>query len=92
MFLQVTLPVAITPREGHSAVVIGSGPSFRVVVLFGGNNSSEEVISETNLLWISEYTSYHLLICPHRLDAVVFHTPPPPLYCYFLCPVLLRYL
>ena len=39
LFLQVTLPVAITPRWGHSAVVFGSGASFRVVVLFGGRKS-----------------------------------------------------
>ena len=55
LFLQVTLPVAITPRCGHSAVVFGTGPSFRVVVLFGGETSSG-YLSETTLLLLGEYT------------------------------------
>jgi len=49
LLVQVTLPVAITPRKWHSAVVFGDGPTFRVVVLFGGNNSSHD-LSETTLL------------------------------------------
>lgn len=54
-FLQVALPVQITPRYGHSAVVFGSGPSFRVVVLFGGKRSVVgDIISETTLLLLGE--------------------------------------
>jgi len=58
LFLQVTLPVAITPRYGHSAVVFDSGASSRVVVLFGGNKTgfSSGIISETTLLLLGECT------------------------------------
>ena len=56
LFLQVTLPVAITPRYGHSAVVFGSGANFRFVVLCGGVNSSYAEISETTLLLLGECT------------------------------------
>ena len=31
--------------------------------------------------WVS--AQYLLLTCPHRLHAVIYHTPPPPFYCYF---------
>ena len=59
-FLQVTLPVAITPRRGHSAVAFICGPSFRVVLLFGGSTSGfvGGVISETTLLFWGECTTF----------------------------------
>ena len=57
IILQVTLPTAITKRYGHSAVIFGIGPNFRVIVLFGGRTSSVHplpVISETTLLLMSK--------------------------------------
>ena len=56
IFLQVSLPTNITGREGHSAVVFGTGPDFRVVVLFGGINGVNwrRYISETTLLLLCE--------------------------------------
>ena len=74
IFLQVALPVQITPRYGHSAVVFGNGPSFRVVVLFGGKRSVVgDIISETTLLLLGE-CKYVLLICLHRsLQSVLYN-------------------
>ena len=48
----MTLPTGITQRYGHSAVVFGNEPDFRVVVLFGGIDSyfGTHAISETILL------------------------------------------
>ena len=54
IFLQVSLPTDITERYAHSAVVFGTGPDFRVVVLFGGYNETRNVISETTLLLLCE--------------------------------------
>ena len=54
IFLQVSLPTNITGRYGHSAVVFGTGPDFRVVVLFGGYNGQHVPISETTLLLLCE--------------------------------------
>ena len=81
LFLQVTLPVAITPRRGHSAVVFGSGASFRVVVLFGGQNLSD-YLSETTLLLLGECTISATDLST-QVHAVIFYTPPPSFYCYF---------
>ena len=52
IILQMALPTGITQRYRHSAVVFGSGPDFRVVVLFGGidSNFGQHAISETTLL------------------------------------------
>ena len=54
IFLQVSLPTNITERFGHSAVVFGTGPDFRVVVLFGGKAKAHKPISETTLLLLCE--------------------------------------
>ena len=54
IFLQVSLPTNITGRYGHSAVVFGTGPDFRVVVLFGGRTTGHIEISETTLLLLCE--------------------------------------
>ena len=56
IILQVTLPTAITQRYKHSAVIFGTGPDFRVIVLFGGVSFiySSDVISETALLLMSK--------------------------------------
>ena len=48
--LQLSLPTAITERSGHTAVLFGTGVDFRVAVLFGGTNKSNDNISETTLL------------------------------------------
>ena len=82
LFLQVTLPVAITPRWGHSAVVFGSGASFRIVVLFGGLNSSHIKISETILLLLGECTISATDLSTQASCCNIPH-PPPPFYCYF---------
>ena len=57
LLLQITPSELITPREGHSAVVFGSKPDFRVVVLYGGSMSwsSREVMSKTTLLLLGKY-------------------------------------
>ena len=56
IFPQVSLPTNITGRYAHSAVVFGTGPDFRVVVLFGGRTIAYVVseISETTLLLLCE--------------------------------------
>ena len=58
VILQLTLPAAFTPRYSHVAAMFGCGPSFRVVVLFGGNTTgmNGDEISDTTLLLLSEYT------------------------------------
>ena len=57
ILMQITLPVQITARYGHSAVVFGSGASFRVVVLFGGRVSVVGIVTaETTLLLLGEWT------------------------------------
>ena len=57
IILQVTLPTMITERFGHSAAIFGTGPDFRVVVLFGGFRASGifHIISETTLLLLCKY-------------------------------------
>lgn len=41
------------PRVSHSAVMFGSGPDFRVVVIFGGEHGGS--LSDTTLLLIGRY-------------------------------------
>ena len=48
--LQLSLPTPITERDGHTAVLFGTGLDFRVVVLFGGRNILNDDILETTLL------------------------------------------
>ena len=54
---QIPLPNKIMQMYGHSAVVFGNGPDFRVITLFGGSTSNfiNEVISNTTLLFLCEY-------------------------------------
>ena len=53
--LQMYLPTKITQQYGHSAVVFGTGPDFRVVVLFGGKEGPQDCpLSETTLLLLCE--------------------------------------
>ena len=69
IILQVTLPTAITQRCEHSAVIFGTGPDFRVIVLFGGDDSDDaaRAISETTLLLLSKSP-------PDRLYSVLMMT------------------
>ena len=52
LLLQLSLPVAIKSRYGHSAIVFGYEPTFRVAVFFGGKESlsSGELFKTTLLL------------------------------------------
>ena len=53
--VQVTLPKEMGPRFDHTATVFGSGPNFRMVVMFGGQRRFEEgPIAETTLLHLGE--------------------------------------
>ena len=59
--VQVTLPKEIRllqemgPRFDHTFTVFGSGPNFRMVVMFGGKKSIlGELIAETTLLHLGE--------------------------------------
>ena len=54
--VQVTLPQEMGPRRGHTAAVFGSGPNFRMVVMFGGRRSEfvGNLKAETALLHLGE--------------------------------------
>ena len=53
--VQVTLPQEMGPRYGHTATVFGSGPNFRMVVMFGGKRELMGVpIAEITLLYLGE--------------------------------------
>ena len=56
--VQVTVPQEIGPQQGHTATVFGSGPNFRMVVMFGGRRSfgvfSGDPIAEATLLHLGE--------------------------------------
>ena len=55
--VQVTLPQEMGPRYEHTATVFGSGPNFRMVVMFGGQRREmweEDPIAETTLLHLGE--------------------------------------
>ena len=55
--LQVTVPVALKPRSGHSAVIFGSGPKVKIIVLFGGLYN-KLYLTDTTLLLLGKYTVY----------------------------------
>ena len=53
--VQVTLPQEMGPQCGHTATVFGSGPNFRMVVMFGGKRDiMGDSIAETTLLHLGE--------------------------------------
>ena len=55
--VQVTLPQEMVPRCDHTATVLGSGPNFRMVVMFGGEKEVlGDPIAETILLHLGECT------------------------------------
>ena len=89
LFLQVTLPVPIAPRWGHSTVVFGSGPGFRVVVLFGGRSSSLEEVSETTLLLLGKCAISTILISLERLCVVISTLLPNPRSSTNLFPIII---
>ena len=64
----MTLPTGITQRYTHSAVVFGSGPDFRVVVLFGGidSNFGTHAISDTTLLVLCKLPVYMYMYLLYR--------------------------
>ena len=53
--VQVTLPQEMGPRRYHTATVFGSGPNFRMVVMFGGKRELwGDPIADTTLLHVGE--------------------------------------
>ena len=59
--VQVTLPQEMGPRYGHTATVFGSGPNFRMVVMFGGKRSVVgDLIAETILLHLGECAVWNI--------------------------------
>ena len=58
--VQVTLPQEMGPRWGHTATVFGSGPNFRMVVMFGGKELFGASIAETILLHLGECAVWNI--------------------------------
>lgn len=87
VILQISLPAEITPRQGHSAVIFGSGPDFKLIVLFGGNETVylSGVISQTTLLLLCKTNNYMNAKYYVRVEAktlVVQLTYPAPAHIY----------
>ena len=59
--VQVTLPQEMGPRDGHTATVFGSGPNFRIVVMFGGKRKSlGDTIAKTILLHLGKCAVWNI--------------------------------
>ena len=59
--VQVTLPREMGPRYDHTATVFGSGPNFRMVVMFGGRRELlGGPITETTLLHLGECAVWNI--------------------------------
>ena len=59
--VQVTLPQEMGPRHEHIATVFGSGPNFRMVVIFGGMREfAGDPIAETTLLHLGECAVWNI--------------------------------
>ena len=59
--VQVTLPQEVGPRHDHTATVFGSGPHFRMVVMFGGEGKFvEKAIADTTLLHLGECVVWNI--------------------------------
>ena len=55
LIMQVALPTTISPRIRHTSVVFGTGPDFKIIVLFGGKHVKKlTYLAETTLLLFSE--------------------------------------
>ena len=53
--VQVTLPQEMGPRYDHTTTAFGSGPNFRMVVMFGGMREFLGVpTADTTLLHLGE--------------------------------------
>ena len=60
--VQVTLPQEMGPRLYHTATVFGSGPNFRMVVMFGGRREHfGDTLAETTLLHLGEHAVWNML-------------------------------
>ena len=59
--VQVTLTQDMGPRYGHTATVFGSGPNFRMVVMFGGKRRLVgALIAETTILHLGECAFWNI--------------------------------
>ena len=59
--VQVNLPPKVEPRQEHTATVFGSGPNFRMVVMFGGKRKlGGGPIAETTLLHLGECAVWNI--------------------------------
>ena len=59
--VQVTLPQEMRRRYDHTATVFGSGPNFRMVVMFGGKRKlGGGPIAETTLLHLGECAVWNI--------------------------------
>ena len=64
--VQVNLPQTVEPRQEHTATVFGSGPNFRMVVMFGGRWGPEDkTLAETTLFHLGEFAVRNIPIL-HR--------------------------
>ena len=60
--VQVTLPNEVGPRRDHTATVFGSGPNFRMVVIFGGMwRLAGDLTAGTTLLHFGECAVWNIL-------------------------------
>ena len=67
--VQVTVPQEMGPRYQHTATVFGSGPNFRMVVMFGGKrNPFTDLIAETTLLHLGECAVWNIIIMLHKQE------------------------
>ena len=59
--VQVTVPQEMGPRLYHTTTVFGSGPNFRMVVMFGGKREFVGAsIAETTLLHLGECAVWNI--------------------------------
>ena len=57
----------LKPRSYHTTTVFGCGPTFRMVVMFGGmRNIAAVPIAETTLLHLGEFAVWNTTCCTSR--------------------------
>ena len=62
--VQVTLRQEMGPQHGHTATVFGSGPNFRMVIMFGGRREFwGEPIADTVLIYFGGYVIVWNITC-----------------------------